>query len=96
MDAYEELLAFKGQEKRIPCPLCEKESSPTVLGDHFKCGTCDHLYNQDGSPLPEKVECHCTNCFPKQQEVEELNPKLLSKLKKKIASVKKKFKRKKK
>jgi hypothetical protein len=96
MDAYKELLDFKGYEKRIPCPLCGKESVPTVLGDHFKCSNDDHLFNENGSPLPDKVECYCEACIPKQPEMEELNPKLLSKIKKKIASVKKKLKRKKK
>lgn len=97
MDAYKDLLDFPGSDKRVSCPLCGKDSSPTVIGDHFKCNEgCDHLFNLDGSPLPDKVECHCEACIPKHSEVEELNPKLLSKIKKKIASVKKKLNRKKK
>jgi len=93
MDTYKELLDFSGSEKRIPCALCGKESSPTIIGNHFKCAECDHLFNQDGSSLPEQVECHCEKCTPRPT-AEELDTRLISKVKRKIASVKKKLKRK--
>jgi hypothetical protein len=96
MDAYKDLLDFPGSDKRIPCPLCGKDSSPTVIGSHFKCsGGCDHLFNETGSALPEGVDCHCEKCAPRPS-AKNLDTRLLSKVKKKLASVGKKLKRKKK
>lgn len=81
MGIWQELNDFSMYEKHIPCVLCKEKSFPTVTATHFKCEKCDHLFNEDVSPLPEGVVCYCKACNP---ELEQSTPvKNLEKKKKK-------------
>jgi len=65
MGQWAELNDFSVYDKRIPCPLCKGESEPTLVGGHFKCGACSHLFNEDGSKLD--MDCYCDACQPKKE-----------------------------
>jgi hypothetical protein len=60
MSKLNELTDFSMYEGHIPCILCKEESSPTLVGSHWKCSVCAHVFNQDGSDT--KIECHCDGC----------------------------------
>lgn len=96
MDKWKELNDFSMYEKRVPCVLCKESSELTLIGDHFKCSKCDHLFNVDGSPLPEEVACFCETCHPKKEitSIEDRSKKsILKKVKKAIKKVIKKAKK---
>jgi len=83
MGKWDEVNDFSMYEGSLPCVLCKEESSRTLLGDHWKCSACAHVFNQDGSPIG--VECTCDAC---QQEKHKNDPvekgfdKLIKKIKK--------------
>jgi rubredoxin len=66
MGTWQELTDFSNQEGSIPCITCKSTSSKTVLGNHWKCSECAHVFNEDGSEL--KVQCYCEMCQKKQAE----------------------------
>ena len=93
MGLWKEMNDFSMYDKVLPCVLCKGNSSPTLIGGHFKCLTCDHLFNEDGSVL--QVECHCKGCNPeKEKEVEKEPKSLLQKVVKKLKTGVKKKKKK--
>lgn len=89
MDKWAELNDFSEFEGTLPCVLCKANSSKTILGDHWKCSECAHVFNQDGSEL--KIQCYCKACTKKQEPKMDLETAL-----KKLMGLKKKSKRKKK
>jgi polyhydroxyalkanoate synthesis regulator phasin len=68
MNRWAELTDFSMFDKNIPCVLCKEKAFITVTQTHFKCEKCDHLFNEDGSPLAENVTCYCEICNPKKKE----------------------------
>ena len=84
MGLWQELNDFSDYNKRIPCSLCKSDSAPTLVGEHFKCSVCSHIFNKDGSDT--KVECYCDVCQPK----EAMEVPMSKDLKKKIGRKKKK------
>ena len=84
MGLWAELNDFSDYNKRVPCPLCKGESEPTLVGGHFKCGVCSHLFNEDSSKLD--VDCYCDACQPKR----DLDVPMSKDLKKKVSKRKKK------
>lgn len=89
MGQWQEMNDFSAWDCRISCVLCKEESEKTLVGEHWKCSSCDHLFNQDGTPLPEGVCCYCEKCCPRDKK-EKTKSKLLSKVKKVIKKVMKK------
>ncbi len=103
MDSWASLNDFSEYEGSIPCVLCKADSSKTIVGDHWKCSVCAHLFNKDGSEL--KVECYCETCVkakaekePKRMSLEDLIKKVGDSQKKaaKASKTKKTVKKKKK
>lgn len=90
MDLWKELTDTSMYDKRIPCVLCTKDSEKTVVGEHWKCSECSHLFNQDGSPL--NVECYCEKCSPREQSGS-IEDKGKGKSKKIINKIKETFKK---
>jgi len=93
MGQWQELNDFSDYDKRIPCSLCKSESEPTLVGGHFKCGVCSHLFNEDASKLD--IECYCDVCQKKEQSVgrdfdDPKIKKVLSSMAKKLKKSKKK------
>jgi hypothetical protein len=84
MNLWDQLNDFSYWSQRTPCALCKGESIPTLVGEHFKCQTCSHIFNKDGSEIG--VECYCDACKPK----EELEIPMTKDLKKKVGRKKKK------
>lgn len=70
MGLWADLNNFSDYDKRIPCLLCKRESEPTLVGGHFKCSTCSHLFNEDGSPT--NIDCFCDICQPKASDLPDL------------------------
>lgn len=66
MNKWAELNDFSMFEGTIPCILCKANSSKTLLGDHWKCSECSHVFNEDGSEL--KIQCYCKTCQEKNKE----------------------------
>ena len=66
MDKWAELHDFSMFEGKLPCILCKADSSKTLLGDHWKCSVCGHVFNKDGSDI--KVQCYCEKCLEKNKE----------------------------
>jgi hypothetical protein len=62
MNLWAQMNDFPDYNKRIPCVLCKGDSEKTIVGDHWKCSVCAHLFNQDESKL--LVECWCETCKP--------------------------------
>lgn len=60
MNQWAELNDFSMNEGTLPCILCQGESSKTIVGNHWKCSACAHVFNQDGSDTG--VECWCEKC----------------------------------
>jgi hypothetical protein len=83
MGLWAEMNDFSAYSKRVPCSLCKGESEPTLVGDHFKCSVCAHIFNEDGSAIG--VECYCEACQPKR----ELEIPAAKDLKKKVGKKKK-------
>lgn len=67
MDLWKELNDFSDLAQPTPCPVDGELANPTVVGNHFKCPKCEHLFNKDGAVLPEGIECHCDPCMEKQK-----------------------------
>lgn len=84
MGLWAEMNDFSDYDKRIPCPLCGKDSERTIVGEHWKCSVEGHIFNQDGSAIG--VECYCDACQPQEQL------ELTKILKKKVGKVKRKSK----
>jgi ribosomal protein L37AE/L43A len=92
-DAIVEARAAR-EEGSLPCITCKSPSAKTLLGNHWKCSECAHVFNEDGSEL--KVKCYCELCMKKQEEaagppmtIEDL-AKMLKKVEKKQVKLKKK------
>ena len=68
MDSWAQLNDFSEYEGTLPCVLCKADSSKTIVGGHWKCSVCAHLFNQDGSAL--NVECYCETCAKAKAEKE--------------------------
>ena len=63
----------------MPCILCQGESQPTLVGDHWKCSVCAHIFNKDSSDIG--VDCYCDSCQEKakvEHEAKEALQKLLA------------------
>lgn len=73
MSRLDDLSSFPELEGHIPCILCKGESSHTLIGDHWKCSVCSHVFNQDGSDI--KVQCYCDTCCEKIQQEETASDK---------------------
>lgn len=71
MNKWDELNDFSEFEGTLPCILCKADSSKTILGGHWKCSVCGHVFNEDGSAL--KIQCYCETCAKKQQQEPQLN-----------------------
>jgi hypothetical protein len=69
MNKWAELNDFSMFEGNIPCIRCKADSSKTLLGDHWKCSVCAHVFNQDGSDI--KVQCYCEACLKKLEKNKE-------------------------
>jgi hypothetical protein len=70
MNKLRELEDFSMFDGHLPCVLCKGESSRTIMGDHWKCSVCAHLFNQDGSEIKLPVPCLCETCRDKAEEAE--------------------------
>jgi hypothetical protein len=68
MDRLSELTDFSAYDGVFPCVLCQADSSKTVLGGHWKCSGCAHVFNKDGSEM--EVQCHCEACYEKNKKPE--------------------------
>ncbi len=66
MNKWSELTDFSEFEGTTPCVLCKADSSKTILGGHWKCSVCAHVFNQDGSEMT--IKCHCETCQEKNKE----------------------------
>ena len=90
--------SFPELEGHIPCIRCKGESSQTLLGGHWKCSACAHVFNQDGSDT--KIECYCDGCREEKKEEEEEAPdkskleNVLDNLKKVVKGISKRKKKK--
>lgn len=91
MAKWSELTDFSEYDGTLPCVLCKADSSKTLVGNHWKCSACAHIFNKDGSEL--KVDCYCETCAkakaakePKGMNLEDLIEKM-GKLKKKLPKV---------
>lgn len=85
MNLWAKLTDFSEFDARIPCVLCKGDSEKTVIGNHWKCQKCDHLFNQDKSNL--NVECYCKTCKPET----EMELPVVKDLKKKVTKKKNKI-----
>ncbi len=97
MDKWAELNDFSMFEGKLPCILCKADSSKTILGNHWKCSACGHVFNEDGSDI--KIQCYCETCQKKKNKPQlDLAAALqqLAELEKKQQKPKKKTKKKKK
>jgi ribosomal protein L37AE/L43A len=68
MNKLDELSSFPELEGHIPCIICKGESSHTIVGKHWKCSICGHLFNEDGSKIDLPVPCQCDNCNEKVED----------------------------
>ncbi len=92
MSRLDDLSSFPELEGHIPCIRCKGESSKTLLGDHWKCSVCAHVFNQDRSDT--KIECHCDGCRDWGEEVSKKSKleNVLDNLKKVVKGISKKKK----
>lgn len=74
MSKWEELNDFSMYDGKTPCVLCKGESQQTIVGDHWKCSACAHIFNKDGSPIG--IDCYCDACRKQQEEAESLEEEL--------------------
>lgn len=89
MGRFEELTDFSMYEGSAPCPLCKGEASKTLMGEHWKCSKCAHIFNADGSGVD--VQCLCDKCMAKtEKEHAKQNKEFLKALKKASKEAKKK------
>lgn len=96
MSKWEELNDFSMYDGRTPCILCKSESAPTLVGNHWKCSVCAHVFNADGSDIG--VECYCDTCHGKKEaeaeaaSLEKMSPveKVKHTIRKKLSGGKKK------
>lgn len=65
MNKLDQLTDFSMFEGNVPCVLCKGESSRTLMGDHWKCTVCAHLFNTDGSETD--LDCICDTCRAKAE-----------------------------
>lgn len=65
MNKLNELMDFSSFDGNLPCILCKGDSSKTLMGNHWKCSACAHIFNQDGSD--PKVMCICDICMAKAE-----------------------------
>lgn len=94
MNKWDELTDFSMYYGNIPCVVCKADSSRTIMGDHWKCSACAHVFNQDGSDI--RVKCYCEGCQEKQVAAQEAaRPKIEEKSLKGIVSKIKKLAKKK-
>ena len=84
---------FSMYEGSIPCPLCQNSASKTIMGNHWKCSACYHVFNEDGSDTG--VECHCEKCYEKVKEQNLKDQNKLMKVLKKLEKAAKKAAKKK-
>jgi len=66
MDQWANLNDFSAWDGNLLCPICKADSSKTLVGNHWKCSGCAHLFNQDKSKLD--VDCICDKCQVKANE----------------------------
>lgn len=69
MGKWAELNDWSEFEGTIPCIICKADSAKTILGSHWKCSACAHVFNQDGSDIG--VKCYCEGCQQKLVEAQE-------------------------
>jgi hypothetical protein len=73
MGKWAELNDFSMYDGKTPCILCKEDSQLTIVGDHWKCSVCAHIFNKDGSPIG--IDCYCDICreeHKKADKVEEI------------------------
>jgi len=70
MSRLDDISSFPELEGHIPCFFknCKGIASRTIVGNHWKCTTCGHLFNEDGSKLDVPVPCQCDNCVEKMED----------------------------
>lgn len=96
MSKLKELEDFSMYDGHIPCVLCKGESCRTLMGNHWKCSVCAHLFNADGAELKLPVPCLCDSCREKAEKTEEPAVAEENGIKKILKRVKKSLKSKKK
>lgn len=98
MNKLTELTDFSMYDGVLPCAVCGSDSLKTLMGNHWKCTVCAHIFNQDGSDT--KVQCICDKCRVEAEEaavaekpVDEKSIKgVLKKIKSKVKKLSKKKK----
>jgi ribosomal protein L37AE/L43A len=83
MGLWQELNDFSEFDKKIPCILCKGDSVKTIVGNHWKCSKCDHLFNENGSNLSKEIVCYCEVCKPKEEREIPISKELEKKVGKK-------------
>jgi len=66
MNKLDELKDFSMFDGDLPCVLCKGNSSRTLMGNHWKCSVCAHLFNEDGSET--QLQCICDTCREKAEQ----------------------------
>jgi hypothetical protein len=94
MGMWAELNDFTMFEGKIPCVRCKADSAKTLVGGHWKCSECAHVFNQDGSDIG--VECYCETCQKSKAKEQKGTEKGVKAAIKKIESTVKKLSKKKK
>ena len=95
MNKLDELNDFSMFDGNLPCVLCGGDSSRTLMGDHWKCSVCAHLFNKDGSDTD--LQCICDLCRAKvEKEAKESQALSLEEALEKVKKIAKKFSKKKK
>jgi hypothetical protein len=94
MNKLNDLMDFSMFDGILPCVLCGGDSIKTLMGKHWKCSVCAHIFNQDGSD--PGVMCICDACREKAKEEQEkeqpLDEKSLKGVLKKLKKLAKKKK----
>ena len=88
-----DLADFSTYEGNLPCVICKGDSSKTIMGDHWKCSACAHIFNADGSD--PKVMCICDKCIVKAKKENEKQSKEFIKALKKLEKAAKRAEKKK-
>jgi ribosomal protein L37AE/L43A len=76
---FDDLSMYEGTKE---CVLCKKEAIKTILGDHWKCKECDHVFNADGSNTD--VKCLCKVCLTASKKANKKEQKQVLKVLKKF------------
>src|SRR5258708_29607825 len=92
MNKLDELHDFSMYDGNTPCILCKGDSTKTLLGNHWKCSVCAHVFNQDGSEIG--VDCYCEACQKVKHEAEMKHDKLVEKAIHKLQKIAKKISKK--